>query len=105
MLENWLCWVPFPSGKVTSNVATVVSPPICLSLRGLLPLYGQLVIEDNVDLHHHVDAEYVGVVERGSWCYGCSSRSLGRAIVTSVDRTLPALGAAGTLAPSFFRVI
>jgi hypothetical protein len=46
-----------------SNVATVVSPPTRLSLQGLIPLYGQLVIEDKVDLHHHVDAEYVRVVE------------------------------------------
>jgi hypothetical protein len=41
------------------------------------PLYGWLVIEDRVDLHHHVDAEDIRVVERGSQRRRCDSYSLG----------------------------
>jgi hypothetical protein len=61
----------------TLDVAVAIPAAAHLSLRGLLPFYQWLVIEDYVDLHRHVDAKYIRVVELKYWCRGRDSRSLG----------------------------
>jgi hypothetical protein len=76
-LGNRLSRVPFLDYMVLLNVTVMVLSATRLSLMGLLPMHDQLVIEDKFDLHHHVDAEYVGIVERGSWSCRCSGPSLG----------------------------
>jgi hypothetical protein len=58
--------VPFPSDMVTPDVATIVPSMTCLSLRGLLPLHGRLIIGDMIVIYSCVDVEYARVVEQGS---------------------------------------
>ncbi|XP_035816176.1 uncharacterized protein, partial [Zea mays] len=52
---------------VLLNVTVMVLSATRLSLMGLLPMHDQLVIEDKFDLHHHVDAEYVGISRQKSY--------------------------------------
>jgi hypothetical protein len=69
--------VPFPSDMVTPDVATIVLSMTCLSLRGLLPLHGRLIIGDMIVIYSCVDVEYARVVEQGSRCRGYNSRFSG----------------------------
>lgn len=73
---NRLGRVLFPGNMVTPDVMAAVPVAMRLLLWGSFPCTVGSSSE-TVNLHHHVDAEYVGVVVQGSRCHECDGRSLG----------------------------
>lgn len=64
--RNGLGGVPFSSHMVTLNVPASVLTMACLTLRGLLPRQGGLVVGDGGILYSLVDEEDIRKIERGA---------------------------------------